>query len=103
MMRGVPPVVVFMPVVVPGVMRACLSAAVSQLRCCAVEPLLPSEPGGGGCGVKALGLPVCEPGGCGVADDCPGVGAGVGPVPLGTRLSVAPVPGVPDWDGNVND
>jgi hypothetical protein len=111
MMRGVPPVVVFMPVVVPmpvvllpGAMRACLSAAFSQSRrCAAVPPELVSEPGVGGRGERALGLPVSEPGVCGVAVDWPGVGAGVGLVPLGTRLSVVPVPGVPDCEGKVND
>jgi hypothetical protein len=78
-MRGVPPLVVPPPTVAPGEL---------QFPRCAVlgfEPL------------------VCDPGADGAAVDCPGVGAGVGPVPLGTRLSVVPVPGVPELDGNVKD
>jgi hypothetical protein len=110
-MRGVPPVVVPMPTVlfsmaVPlSAIRACLSAAFSQSRRCAAvgPPELVSDPGARGGVVRALVPPASEPGVCGVADDCPCVGAGVGPVPLGTRLSVVPVPGVPALEGKVND
>jgi hypothetical protein len=45
------------------------------------------------------GVPLVE----GMPEDCPGVGAGAGPVPLGIRLSVVPVPGVPAFDGIVVD
>jgi len=31
------------------------------------------------------------------------VGAGVGPVPFGMRVSLEPVPGVPEFDGKLND
>ena len=76
---GVPPVDVPIPTVALGVLQFCLCAA---LR---LEP------------------PGCEPLPDGEAVDWPGVGPGVGPVPLGTRLSVVPVPGVPELDGKVND
>jgi hypothetical protein len=47
-------------------------------------------------GWSALGLPDVE--------DCPGVGAGVGPRPLGTRLPLGSfVPGVPTFDGKLKD
>jgi hypothetical protein len=45
------------------------------------------------------GVPLVE----GMLEDCPGVGAGAGPVPLGIRLSVVPVPGTPAFDGIVVD
>lgn len=77
--------------------------ASSHARCRAAEEFEPlvSEPEVCGCTVS--GLLSCEPGDRGVADDCPGVGAGAGPVPFGMRLSVWPVPGVPEVDGKVND
>jgi hypothetical protein len=72
-MRGVPPVVVPVPD----------AEGVPQPERCA-DPVVPLDP---------LGTEL----------DCPGVGAGVGPVPFGMRLSVEPVPGVPEFDGKVND
>jgi hypothetical protein len=88
-MRGVP------PVVVPPVP--------------AVTPPLQSVGRGPFCGraVRGFEPPVSEPGVDGVSEgggtDCPVVGAGVGPVPLGRRLPSVPVPGVPELEGVVND
>ena len=66
------------PLVVP---MPCVDG-VSQDRC--ADPVVPLEP---------LGTEL----------DCPGVGAGAGPVPSGMRVSVEPVPGVPEFDGKLND
>jgi hypothetical protein len=57
-----------------------------------------------GCGLPLLdgvAAPACGLEGCCAV--CPGVGAGVGLVPLGTRDSLEPVPGVPALDGKVKD
>jgi hypothetical protein len=96
------PVVVPLPVVppVPPVGERAVDATVlSQSRCRAgLEP--PVSEFGSSVVVESPRLP--EPDG-GVAVDCPGVGAAVGPLPSGTRSVVMPVPGVPECDGNVND
>ena len=77
----------------------CLSASILGSRAAApCGPELVSRPRRRGGVVRAL-APVSDPGAGGllcdcpgvVVVDCPGVGAGVGPVPLGTRLSVLPV------------
>jgi hypothetical protein len=72
-MRGVPPVVV--PVLdVEGVPQ--------PDRC--ADPVVPLDP-------------LCTD------VDWPGVGAGAGPVPFGMRVAAEPVPGVPEFDGKLND
>jgi hypothetical protein len=78
-MRGVPPAVVPTPEV-DGAPDA--EDELQPGRC--ADPVVPPDP---------LGAEV----------DWPGVGAGVGPVPLGMRVSLEPVPGVPAFDGKVND
>ena len=72
-MRGVPPAVVPVPD----------AEGLPQPERCA-DPVVPLDP---------LGTVV----------DCPGVGAGAGPVPFGMRVSLEPVPGVPEFDGKLND